>query len=218
MKPIEILKQMNLQDQRNKYPTVPEHARVRPKYSDKNANGLTKCIVDYINFIGGIAERRNNQGQWVMPVTYTNVFGKEQLLQKGKWIKGSGLNGTSDVSGVYNGIPVSIEVKIGRDKMSDDQLKYKQRFERAGGKHFIAKNFTDFFNEFNKTMLPSLIEITNFCNDKGYDLHPVKHPEGVKAILFKDDQKIKEGEKVFNNWLDCQKEVYGALYKKLTQT
>ena len=32
-------------------------------YKDDTANGLTKCIVDWINFNGGYANRINTQGQ-----------------------------------------------------------------------------------------------------------------------------------------------------------
>lgn len=61
----------------------------------------------------------------------------------------------------------------------------------------------------------SLIEATNFCNEKGYDLFPVKMPQGVRCIVFKNGIKIKEGEKVFNTWLECKKENYLKIYKRL---
>ena len=35
---------------KERYPSFPEHAIPIPKYSDATANGLTKCILDLINF------------------------------------------------------------------------------------------------------------------------------------------------------------------------
>lgn len=62
----------------------------------------------------------------------------------------------------------------------------------------------------------SLIELTNYCNDKGYDLFPVREKEGVRCIVFKDDKKLKEGNKVYKTWIECQRESYMKIYLKLT--
>lgn len=59
----------------------------------------------------------------------------------------------------------------------------------------------------------SLIDLTNYCNSKGYDLFPVRENKGVRCIVFKDDKKIKEGTKVYKNWAECQKESYNKIYQ-----
>lgn len=132
------------------YPTVPEYAIPKPKYTDKTSNGLTACVIDFINYSGGLAERRNSTGRYIQGKSYKNVFGKEVQLTKGKYIKSSGRIGTSDVSGVFRGVPISVEVKIGRDKLSPEQKKYKEDFENAGGWHCVARSFEQFYVEFKK--------------------------------------------------------------------
>jgi hypothetical protein len=44
---------------------MPTDYVVRTKYIDTTANGLTKCVIDYINFIGGQAERISNTGRYI---------------------------------------------------------------------------------------------------------------------------------------------------------
>lgn len=150
MKAIQQLKRLALLELKQKHPTVPDYALPGPKYSDRTANGLTKCIVDYINLIGGIAERRNSMGRYLQPKTYTNIFGKNVELGKGKYIPTTGRKGTSDISGVFKGVPLAIEVKTGRDSMSKAQQSYKAQFETAGGWFCIARSFDQFYVEFSK--------------------------------------------------------------------
>lgn len=66
-------------------------------------------------------------------------------------------------------------------------------------------------------MRPSLIELTNYCNDKGFELIPVPQGSEVSANLYRDGEFLKEGELVFKNWLECQRESYGKLYDILTK-
>ena len=64
-------------------------------------------------------------------------------------------------------------------------------------------------------ILISLIDLTNFCNDLGYDVAPIKTQKGVKCMIFKDDKLLKKGEKIYKNWLDCQKDAYTKLYNAI---
>lgn len=121
------------------------------KFSDKTANGLEKCIVAYINLNGGIAERRANTGRYIDDSkVITDVSGFSRRLGTGKYIPGTGRNGTADCSGIYKGKPIAIEVKIGKDRQSEAQKKYQQDFEKVGGIYIIAKTFTQFVEELNK--------------------------------------------------------------------
>ena len=48
------------------------------------------------------------------------------------------------------GIPLAIEVKIGKDKLTKDQKRYAHDFAQAGGVFIVARSFTEFYNEFNE--------------------------------------------------------------------
>jgi len=124
---------------RKKYPTLPESAIAPGKYADNTANGLTKCIVAYINFMGGSATRVSSTGR-MLPKGVTEVGSRGM-----KWIPGTTRKGTADIMGVYKGIALSIEVKIGKDRQSDSQKAMELEVNRAGGRYFIAKDFESFY-------------------------------------------------------------------------
>ena len=104
---------------------------VKP-YRDNTANGLTKAVIDFINFSGGDANRINCQGQ------------VRKINGRMVWTHGNTRRGTADVHAIFKGWHISIEVKIGNDKQSDAQVKESERVRRAGGFYFIAKNMESF--------------------------------------------------------------------------
>jgi len=149
-----ILTDLAITDLKLKYPNVPDHCVPAPKYSDKTANGLTKCIIDLINFSGGHAERISNQGQYRDNTKIDiDVIGRARTIGSKGWTKGQGQNGTADISAMYRGKSFRIEVKIGRDKMSEAQIKYKKQVENAGAYYIIAKNYDDFILDFKSILL-----------------------------------------------------------------
>lgn len=150
IKAIDILKELYLTADKKKYPNVPVYARYTPNYSDRTANGLTKCIIDFINLTGGQAERINNTGRQIdNRITVQDVLGNTKTIGSIKWIKGTGKNGTSDISATIQGKSVKVEVKIGKDKQSHKQKEYQQHIERSGGFYFIAKDFESFLSWYN---------------------------------------------------------------------
>jgi len=145
------LKELELALHRVKFPDYPEHARYTQPWSDKTANGLEKCIVFWIQGHGGQAERIKNTGRYIDGrKVVTDVLGVRKTIGSGQYIPGTGTNGTSDIHAVVKGRSVKIEVKIGKDKMSAAQKKYKADTERAGGIYFVATNFDEFVNEWEK--------------------------------------------------------------------
>ena len=147
---ISILKEMYLSDSRLKYPSVPEYARVAPSYTDKTANGLTKCVVDFINLSGGQAERINCTGRVIdNRITSFDIFGNSQTIGQMQYIKTAGQRGTADISATIRGRSVKIEVKIGSDRQSEAQKEYQRKIERSGGIYVIAKDFKQFFEWYN---------------------------------------------------------------------
>jgi hypothetical protein len=135
------------------YPTMPEYARCIRTYNSKTANGLTKCIIDFLNFSGHQAERINCTGR---PIDNTKVFtdalGDMRRIGSVNWLPTSGQKGTSDISCVIYGRAVKIEIKIGKDRQSEDQKKYQSDIERAGGLYWIIKSFDQFMDLYNELL------------------------------------------------------------------
>lgn len=128
---------------------MPPDYVVRTKYIDTTANGLTKCVIDYINFSGGQAERISNTGRYIDESRIvTDVLGNRKKIGTGKYIKGTGTNGTADISATFKGKSIKIEIKM-KDKQSEAQKEYQQAIERAGGIYFICHNFDEFLDKFN---------------------------------------------------------------------
>lgn len=119
--------------------TLSGGAKMKTKtWEDSTANGLTKCIIDWITYDGGFASRVNTTGMM------------RKIGGQMRWTKGSSVKGLADIMATINGRAVHIEVKIGRDRMSDDQKKVKAKVEASGGLYFIAKDmysFLDWYDE-----------------------------------------------------------------------
>jgi hypothetical protein len=126
-----------------KHPSVPKHALPKPKYKSKNANSLTRAIIDYLNLSGHQAERISSSGRWI---EIKNSEGHK--IGQGQWIPGTGTKGTADISATIFGKSVKIEVKIGKDKQSDHQIRYQEQILKAGGFYWIAKDFDHFLEQY----------------------------------------------------------------------
>jgi hypothetical protein len=147
MKPIDRLNAAAWQHSRERYPDFPEYARVIEKYSDKTANGLTKCIIHWIKFNAGQAERISVTGRYVdTSKMITDVVGRTRKIGSGKYIPSTMQTGSADISAIIRGRSVKIEVKIGSDRQSEAQRAYQEQVEKAGGVYIIAKTFEDFLN------------------------------------------------------------------------
>lgn len=141
----EMLHNLYMTDLRTKYPTFPEHALPNRSYSDTTANGLTKCIIEFLNLSGHQAERISSMGRTIdKSKVVEDVLGRKRTIGSTQYIKGTSTNGTADISSVINGHSVKIEVKIGKDRQSADQKKYQSNVEKAGGIYWIAKDFDGF--------------------------------------------------------------------------
>jgi hypothetical protein len=149
MKPLDKLKELALEESRRRSPNFPEYARVIHKYTDKTANGLTKCIIDYIKFSGGYAERISVTGRYIdNSKVVEDVIGRKRKIGSGQYIPSSMQKGSADISAVVKSKTVKIEVKIGKDSQSEDQKKYQSDIERAGGYYIIVRDFADFLTQY----------------------------------------------------------------------
>jgi hypothetical protein len=147
MNAISELKALYLVNNRLRFPSLPEAARVPPRYSDKDANSLTRCIVDYIRLTGGQAERIAVTGRYIdNSRIVTNVIGQSRRIGSGRWIKPSMQAGTADISATIAGRSVKVEIKVGRDKQSHKQKEFQKQVEQAGGIYLLIHSFDEFFS------------------------------------------------------------------------
>lgn len=124
-------------------------------YRDTTANGLTKCIIDFLAFSGWQAERISNTGRMIdRRRTYTDVLGHKKQIGSMEWAKGSGTAGTADISATIAGRSVKIEVKIGSDRQSEAQKQYQTKVEASGGLYYIATNMQDFMEWYDEQFEP----------------------------------------------------------------
>lgn len=141
----------DIENQR-KHPNTPAKYLAKAKYRDDSANGLTRCIIDYIRLHGGQAERINTTG---VPIDrrreVTDVLGHSRTIGSIEWRTGGGTKGSADISATIKGRSVKIEVKIGLDRQSEAQKEYQRQVEQAGGLYYIAKDFTSFVEWYHQT-------------------------------------------------------------------
>jgi len=128
---------------------MPEYVRSTRNYTDKTANGLTKCIIDFLKFSGWQAERVNSTGRYIDgSKVVKDVTGFQRRIGSGKWLPSSGQKGTSDISATIAGRSVKIEIKM-KDRQSPDQIAYQMQVERAGGLYWLVRSFDEFMSYYN---------------------------------------------------------------------
>ena len=148
----EQLRTLKLNDLKRKYPAAYEASGgedyILKPMSDKTANGLTKCIIDWITLKGGYANRINTQGQArVNKIPRYNILtGKTEYRDSVTWTPSTTRIGTPDIDAIIKGKAVKIEVKIGKDKLSEAQKKHLEDIARAGGMYFVARDMESFVN------------------------------------------------------------------------
>ena len=153
---LKMLKELELQHLRLKHPSVPDHCIPTTAWSDKTANGLTKAVVAFLNYSGHYAERINTMGVYRAEKKQQDQFGKVRTIGSGKWTPGGSTKGSADISSTIQvkiaehkvGVSVKWEVKIGKDRQSDDQKIYEQRTVAAGGRYYIIRDFEDFYKKY----------------------------------------------------------------------
>jgi hypothetical protein len=147
-KPLKLLKELYMITKYNgSY--MPRYAQSCPNFSDKTANGLTKCVIEWIKLCGYQAERITVTGRLVKGTKkFTDTVGYSRQIGSDKWIKSSMQVGTADISATIRGKSVKIEVKIGKDRMSEAQCSYRDSIIAAGGIYMVVTSFEDFYNKY----------------------------------------------------------------------
>ena len=93
------------------------------------ASDLTNQIINEIYSTGGYAWRSSSTG------IHDASKGIHRTAPK---------KGVSDVLGIYRGVLLAIEVKIGSDRMSPEQSGFHNNIQHHGGCPFVARDFPSF--------------------------------------------------------------------------
>lgn len=141
------LKELHLQFQRWKYPTLPYYST--PEFSSSKTNGLTKCVLHFLKLKGHQAERISCEGRIIdNRKTYTDSVGYRRTIGSIERVKSSGQRGTADISATIIGRSVKIEIKnaLTHDRQRTVQKKYQAEIEASGGIYAIVTSFAQFLN------------------------------------------------------------------------
>jgi len=115
-----------------------------PKMPDtRTANGLTKAVVNFLMWNGHRATRINSAGR-VIKAPQRQASGVS--LMTAKYIPGATRRGAADVSSTIRGRSVMWEIKVGKDKPSEYQLREQELERKAGGEYFFIHSFEEFLS------------------------------------------------------------------------
>lgn len=119
-------------------PAAGQGSITKPKKPSTPTNALTKAILSLLRLEGCHVWRQNNAG----------VF--DNTLQV--WRAGSSTPGLSDVLGYHRatGRFVAVEVKVGADKLSPEQIQFLDEVRRAGGFACEGRSLDQVRREFNE--------------------------------------------------------------------
>lgn len=146
---------------RRKYPTYKDNEIGSFLFYDKtdtSANGLTACVVDFLTYEGHHAERINTMGTPRAKYRIDPNTGRKLGQAVGvTWTKSGSTPGSADISARVRqrstdqfAVPVSIEVKYGKDRQSQDQMKYESAVTAAGGVYLIVGTFGQFLSWYDQ--------------------------------------------------------------------
>jgi hypothetical protein len=134
----QLLKRLKLEYMRAKSPGFFKMSggynyEVKP-YEDDTANGLLKCIHDFIFHQGGYVNRISTVGMM------------RKINGEMRYTKGNTNKGAPDLRFLFQGKSGDVEIKIGKDRLSEAQEREIERIQAAGGLAFVAKDFPSFLN------------------------------------------------------------------------
>lgn len=109
-----------------------DRLKVKP-YTDKNRNGLIRCVIDWINYSGGTA-KKTNKGSFI------------KVRDKMVWMNARGKMPTCDILGVYKSKAIEISV------VGCSEAKYE---EIAGGWRLVINSFTSFLEWWQERVIKS---------------------------------------------------------------
>jgi hypothetical protein len=103
------------------------------------SSGLQLAIIKFILWEGFNADRTGTEGRMI-----------KDKAGNYKRIHSSNRKGTSDISATIKGRSIKLEVKVGRDKPSADQLREQARERQAGGIYEFVYTFEEFITLYDQ--------------------------------------------------------------------
>ena len=97
---------------------------------------LEAVICNLLNFAGHPTKKVETTGRKIKAKSGKEIYIKTRTSRKGE----------PDVMAIIDGRAVYFEVKIGADRLSDDQKTFIERLQKAGAVVHIIKTVDDFFN------------------------------------------------------------------------
>ena len=68
----------------------------------------------------------------------------------------------------------------------------------------------------NNIGLPDFVEMTNYCEEKGFKVELTRSSKGVTCNIYKENKLLKSGAIIYDTCIDAQKESYTKIYKAIT--
>lgn len=136
---LQRLTKLDLESRQAAHPDVPAFAIVKRKFSDATANGLTRAIVRCFELHYPFATRVASTGSY-----------RADLKQ---FIASQQRAGIPDVFAVIEGHAVFVEVKIGRDRLSNVQKETIAALISSGATVYCAHTFEGFWSFFETYVL-----------------------------------------------------------------
>jgi hypothetical protein len=124
------------------------------KLNETTANGITNCIDTYCKLIGAHFNRIQSQGQYRPGhkiISGTGILRKETVTP-GTWTRGTTRKGTFDAEIIHKGKVIKVEIKAGKDRLSEYQKQYMADLQAQGIICLIARDFENFSLELCKVL------------------------------------------------------------------
>lgn len=145
------LKRLYLEYEQKKHPNYPVHAIPQFSYWHSNKKGSRKLIAqiaDICEWTSNLMEStENNPVPIIEKFEVSPGFVIDRVVG---WRGGTRTKGSSDMKGVIFGEPVYIEIKFGKDRMSEVQLGYKEKVEGRYVRYWIVRTLDEFLYLFNE--------------------------------------------------------------------
>jgi len=113
-----------------------EKMKLKP-YNDQTANGLTRCIQEFLKLKGHACLRVNTQGQY------------DPKLKRFR--KGGSTLGSPDLVATIFSKSVFIEVKVNKDQLREHQVNVANKQQKAGGIYYTARDMGSFIEWYKHT-------------------------------------------------------------------